>query len=124
VIHLGDVAWGFLAKDGVLLDLMNSLPGQHKILIKGNHDSHGYEHYYKNGFCSVVTGLMLSGIYLTHEPQEIIPKDCMLNVHGHLHNNVPQDFRAFPHCKLYALEYENYEPRQFEKFCRPNSKEK
>ena len=42
VIHLGDVAWGFLAKDKVLLDWMSDLPGT-KFLIKGNHDSHGNE---------------------------------------------------------------------------------
>jgi calcineurin-like phosphoesterase family protein len=121
VIHLGDVAWGFLAKDKVLLDWMSDLPGT-KFLIKGNHDSHGNEHYLRNGFSSVCNGMVMSSVFLSHRAQKIIPDGCYLNVHGHSHNNVPRDHKEFPHCKLFAVEYEDYSPRIFEKFCREGKK--
>jgi calcineurin-like phosphoesterase family protein len=117
VYHLGDVAWGFMSKGHQLLDLMNSLPGT-KFLIKGNHDTRSIEHYLRNGFSAVCSGMCSSGVFLSHAPQKVIPDGCGMNVHGHLHNTKPQDYRTYPHCRLFALEYENYEPRLFEKFCR------
>ena len=121
VYHLGDAAWGFMCKDGELKRLIDSLPGT-KFLIRGNHDTRGNEFYLKNGFSSVCAGLETSNVYLSHVPQERIPRNCGLNVHGHLHNNKTQDHKEFPHCRLFALEYEDYSPRIFEKFCKWSGK--
>lgn len=111
VIHLGDVAFTFVN----LKELMDSLPGR-KILVLGNHDSKSVTAYMQLGFSFVCDALVMSRVYFTHKPVKIIPADCIYNIHGHLHNNVPYGYRAFPHCRLFGLEYEQYKPVQLEKF--------
>lgn len=116
VFHLGDVAWSSVYRTPkTVSDLLGSLPGT-KVLVRGNHDSHGFSWWFKAGFAAACDGLVVSGLWLTHKPSSVLPPGCRLNVHGHLHNKFPEGHRVFPWCRLMALEYTNYEPRQFKYF--------
>jgi calcineurin-like phosphoesterase family protein len=117
VIHLGDVAWGFYDLSGTLWPL----PGT-KVLVRGNHDGKTKTHYRRSGFAFVCDAFEMGTTYFTHEPAAFLPVGCTVNVHGHLHNAVPEGYRKFPHCRLYALEYENYGPVILEKFLRRRSR--
>lgn len=119
VIHLGDVAFGFVDMKA----WMDSLPG-HKILVRGNHDPKSVSWYCRNGFDWACDGLVLSGVYYTHKPSKYLPEGTTINIHGHYHNNVPRGFRRYSHCRLLALEYENYMPRIASKFLASIEKEK
>jgi calcineurin-like phosphoesterase family protein len=113
VIHLGDVAFTFVD----LGTLLNSLPGK-KILVRGNHDSKSVSYYMSHGFDFACDALVLGGCFFTHTPSRDLPEGCTVNVHGHLHNRFPATHRAFPHCRLFALEHSRYEPMLLEKFLK------
>jgi len=113
VIHCGDVAFTFVK----LKELLDSLPGR-KTLVRGNHDAHGLNWYMQNGFDYACDGLVMSRIYFTHHPQATLPQECDFNIHGHLHNTFPLGHRAYPHSRLFSLEYTDYSPRIIEKFVR------
>ena len=117
VIHLGDVAFGHVD----LPELLSTLPGR-KVLVRGNHDAHTVSWYMNSGFDFASDAILLGGIFFTHEPAPVLPAGCEFNIHGHLHNNVPEAFRCSPHNRLFALEYTNYEPRQVEKFLKQSSR--
>lgn len=119
VIHLGDVCWGKYK----LEEALPYLPG-HKILVRGNHDGKSTSYYLRCGFSGVFDALILNRIYLTHRPSPTLPEGCDVNIHGHLHNSVPVDHKEYPHCQLYSLEYENYEPRLLENFARRITKDR
>jgi calcineurin-like phosphoesterase family protein len=120
VLHLGDVCFGFVK----LIDWLSDVPG-HKILVRGNHDSHSVSWYMRNGFEYACDGLVMSNVWFTHRPSEIVPKEAEtgINVHGHIHNRVPRGWRKYPHCRLLALEYENFTPRIISKFIASIEKE-
>src|SRR6266576_1689700 len=98
IIHLGDV---ILHKKSVIKDILDSLNGR------------------KFRQC-----------WLTHEPAQSLAEGCILNIHGHLHNiwhgfhtegGVPQVKLHNPWQRLFAIEYTNYAPVEFDKFVdRPN----
>lgn len=113
VIHIGDVCFN----NYPLAELMKTLPGRW-VLVRGNHDSRSISWYMNNGFTFACNALVLADVYFTHQPSLFLPPGCTTNVHGHLHNNVPADHRAFPHCRLFSLEYTKYEPMLLEKFLR------
>jgi calcineurin-like phosphoesterase family protein len=113
VIHCGDVAFNFVN----LKELLDSLPGR-KILVRGNHDAHGLNWYMENGFEYACDGLVMSRIYFTHEPEAQLPTGCKFNIHGHLHISLPPGKQAYKHCRLFSLEYTDYQPRIIEKFVR------
>lgn len=113
VIHLGDVAFTFVN----LRELLGSLPGR-KILVRGNHDAHTVSWYMENGFDFACDSLTLGGVLYTHIPIRRLPWRATLNIHGHLHNNVPEGARVWPRCRLFSLEYLNYEPRQIDSFLK------
>ncbi len=113
VIHIGDVAFGFFDLKAWLADQ----PGKW-ILVRGNHDSRSLSRYMTDGFVFACDALVLGGVYFTHKPSEFIPPGCQWNVHGHIHNRVPTDFRKYPHCRLFAMEHSRYEPMLLEKFIR------
>ena len=121
ILHLGDVCFGFVD----LKDWLGDLPG-HKILVRGNHDAHSVSWYIRNGFEYACDGLVMSNIWFTHRPSEIVPKEAELgiNVHGHTHNRRPRGWRKYPHCRLFALEYEDFTPRIISKFLASIEKEK
>jgi calcineurin-like phosphoesterase family protein len=117
VIHLGDVAFTHVN----LPEFLASLPGRPKVLVRGNHDTHTVSWYLHAGFDFACDAFVQSRILFTHEPARVLPEGCEFNIHCHLHNTVPEGFRRYPHCRLFSLEYTNYEPRQVEKFLRYSS---
>lgn len=124
VIHLGDVLIG---KRDKTHELLASLPGK-KILIRGNHDRQdGCGWWMDKGFDFACDGLVFRGCWLTHEPANALPEGCVLNFHGHLHNiwhgftpDGPSALRIEklnnPWQRLFAVEYTDYRPVEFNKF--------
>lgn len=128
VIHLGDVAIGPRA---TFEPQLRSLNGR-KTLIRGNHDRQGSCSWWMDhGFDFACDGLMFRNMWLTHEPATSRPGGCELNVHGHLHNTWngfnadalvgPEAARlktelCYPWQRLFAVEYTNYYPIEFEEF--------
>lgn len=130
VIHLGDVQIGQKSKW-----IMPSLPGR-KILIRGNHDrQNSCSWWMDHGFDFACDGLRFRNCWLTHEPDTSRAGGCDLNIHGHLHNIwhgflSPERLRRdkallgadptrqlkFPWQRLFAVEYTNYMPVEFDKF--------
>lgn len=135
VIHLGDVFIG--PKDG-WEPVRLSLPG-HKILVRGNHDR-GHSNTWwvdKGGFDFSCDGMMFRNCWLSHEPAKIWPEGTVYNIHGHLHNVWdgfhPDDPKVttadesfikpwetkqlmYEKTRLFAVEYTNYRPVEFDKF--------
>lgn len=123
VIHLGDVAIGHLSDWQWIIP---SLPGR-KILIRGNHDDNrSCDWWMKNGFELACDGMIYRGWWLTHKPASALPEGTMGNICGHLHNiwhgfSSHQDEQFGGKLKhswqrLFAVEYTNYLPVEFDKF--------
>lgn len=129
VFHLGDV---FIGEKTIWDEIRPQLTG-HIHLTRGNHDKKSPTWYLEHGFDSCNDGFMFRGVWLTHKPAESLPRGCYLNIHGHLHNiwhgfhrNAPLNSvenTAFarkrlknPWQRLFAVEYTNYRPVNFEKF--------
>jgi calcineurin-like phosphoesterase family protein len=125
VIHLGDV---ILHKKNVIKDILDSLHGR-KILIRGNHDRQWSNmKWMENGFQFSCDGMKFRQIWLTHEPSNSLADGCILNIHGHLHNiwdgfHADPDGNAalnkqlkHPWQRLFAIEYTDYRPVEFDKF--------
>lgn len=121
VIHLGDVAIGPREH---IEGQIRSLNGR-KILVRGNHDLHGSLSWWcDRGFDFACDAMTFRNVLLTHHPSDV-KFGCELNVHGHLHN-VWDGFRKerivatnklnFPWQRLFALEYTNYCPIEFNEF--------
>lgn len=100
---LGDVHFG---KRSEISDWIENLPGI-KILIKGNHDREREQFYLNHGFVAVLDFAVVTiavkisnhqmrydKILLSHEPI-VIPSEnrIVANIHGHLHNNVIEDWK-------------------------------
>jgi calcineurin-like phosphoesterase family protein len=123
VIHLGDV---FIGKHSGWNEIYPQLTGR-KILIRGNHDrQHSCTWWMEHGFASAVDALKFGSCWLTHEPSTSLADGCELNIHGHLHN-IWHGFHSGPHNekqmklhkdwqRLFAVEYTNYRPVEFDKF--------
>lgn len=131
IIHLGDV---FLDKAEGWKVIWPQLVGN-KILIRGNHDrKHSCTWWMENGFQFACDGLVFRNQWLTHEPATSRASGCELNIHGHLHNiwdgfhpngsldsNEDEWMRLKkqlknPWQRLFAIEYTNYMPVEFDKF--------
>jgi calcineurin-like phosphoesterase family protein len=134
VIHLGDVAIG---GKSAIEGQVRSLNGR-KILIRGNHDRHGSNSWWMDhGFDFSCDSMMFQNWWLTHEPAEKLPwtegPNCLGNIHGHLHN-IWHGFAFASEClvgpeaerlrlelkhswqRLFAVEYTNYCPIEFDEF--------
>ena len=128
IIHLGDVQIG-KKSDWII----PQLPGR-KILVRGNHDRQwSCTRWMQAGFDFACDGMMFRNQWLSHEPANSRPGGCELNIHGHLHNiwhgfaaenqkeyvpnvtYVPKTLK-FPWQRLFAVEYTNYMPVEFDKF--------
>jgi calcineurin-like phosphoesterase family protein len=123
LIHLGDV---FI---GPVPPWLCDWPGR-KALIRGNHDrNHSVTWWMEHGFDTACDGMRFRNCWLTHEPDTSRAGGCDLNVHGHLHNiwhgfHEERMESPFPHRKalrnewqrLFAVEYTNYMPVEFNKF--------
>jgi calcineurin-like phosphoesterase family protein len=133
LIHLGDVG---ISNPKDWIWMVRLWPGR-KILIRGNHDRKKSCAWWVEtaGFDACCDGMLFRGCWLTHEPAQSLPEGAYLNVFGHLHNiwdgfhrdedgnRVPSDnVRAKPQAlkwpwqRLFALEYCNYAPIEFEHF--------
>lgn len=132
VIHLGDVAIGHLS---LVESQIRNLAGK-KILIRGNHDRNkSCSWWMDHGFDFACDGLRFRNCWLTHEPDTSRASGCDLNIHGHLHN-IWHGFRSSvrpgdiqelewarlknqlknPWQRLFAIEYTNYYPIEFDEF--------
>ena len=132
IIHLGDVAIGKLEDWEWIVP---SLPGRW-ILIRGNHDRQkSCSWWMEHGFQFACDGMKFRNCWLTHEPDTSRAGGCDLNIHGHLHNiwhgfhssDRPKDIMEDdwlrlhkqlknPWQRLFAVEYTNYLPVEFDKF--------
>lgn len=130
VIHLGDVQIGKKSEW-----IMPALPGR-KILVRGNHDrQQSCAWWMERGFAFACDGMKFRNMWLTHEPSTSLADGCELNVHGHLHNiwhgfQAPErmerdkellgdDYKKRlkrPWQRLFAIEYTDYRPVEFDKF--------
>lgn len=130
VIHLGDVQIG--AKSEWIIP---ALTGR-KILVRGNHDREKSNTWWmEHGFDFACDGMRFRNVWLTHEPSTSLADGTELNVHGHLHNiwhgfNSPEreerdrkllgtDYKhrlKRPWQRLFAVEYTDYRPVEFDKF--------
>ena len=130
VIMCGDVGIGPPAKFQAQIRAMNGK----KILIRGNHDRKKSNSWWMdNGFDFSCDGLIFANCWVTHEPAASRAGGCELNVHGHLHN-IWHGFHPYhgdmmnaewmrlkkelknPWQRLFAIEYTNYYPIEFEEF--------
>jgi calcineurin-like phosphoesterase family protein len=124
VIHLGDV---ILHKKSAIKGILDSLNGR-KILIRGNHDRQWSNlKWMENGFAFSCDGMKFRQCWLTHEPSTSLADGCILNIHGHLHNvwhgfhskDLPPEAVGKlkrPWQRLFAIEYTDYRPVEFDKF--------
>jgi len=132
LIHLGDVGIG---KTDDWADIVKGWDCR-RILIEGNHDEKSPTWYTDKGlFHFACKAMIYRGAWLTHKPSDVLPPGCSVNVHGHLHNVwdgfVSDDpeaknnefYHAFelgrlprPYQRLFAVEYTNYMPVEFDKF--------
>lgn len=122
VIHLGDVLIGNRRS---IDEIMGILPGR-KVLVRGNHDrQHSNTWWMEHGFSFACDGMKFRNCWLTHEPSTSLADGCELNIHGHLHNiwhrfkadGVKQETKLRkPWQRLFAIEYTDYRPVDFDKF--------
>lgn len=130
VIHLGDVQIGKKAEW-----IVRSLVGR-KALVRGNHDDDKSTMWWmEHGFDFACDGMRFRGCWLSHRPSASLPDRCHLNIHGHLHNiwegfaspdRMARDRELLgpdylrrlknPWQRLFAVEYTNYLPIEFDKF--------
>jgi calcineurin-like phosphoesterase family protein len=130
-IHLGDV---FIGNKQDWFHIRENLPGRW-ILVRGNHDrKHSCAWWMEHGFDFACDGMRFRNCWLTHEPDTSRASGCDLNIHGHLHNiwhgfnpHDPMAPELGPSSKdtkrlkndwqrLFAIEYTNYMPVEFDKF--------
>jgi calcineurin-like phosphoesterase family protein len=126
VIHVGDV---FIGKPDGWRQIYPQLPGR-KVLVRGNHDKHPSLWYMENGFDIAVDAMIFRHTWITHRPAQSLPKHTYLNIHGHLHNiwhgfhKDEPDTKVInnrgklnnPWQRLFAVEYTDYGPVEFEDF--------
>jgi calcineurin-like phosphoesterase family protein len=132
LIHLGDVGIN-KAEDW---EWMIATWPCRKVLVRGNHDrAKSNVWWMEHGFEFACDSMKFRGALLTHEPTNKLPEDCSVNIHGHLHNiwdgfyspeRIQRDkellgidftrFLKYPWQRLFALEYTNYGPVEFDKF--------
>lgn len=122
IIHLGDV---ILHKKQVIEEILATLPGR-KILIRGNHDRQwSNTRWMEAGFDFSCDGMKFRQCWLTHEPSTSLADGCIYNIHGHLHNiwhgfkadeGLPAVKLRHPWQRLFAIEYTDYYPVEFNKF--------
>lgn len=127
VIHVGDV---YIGKGW---DNIYPFLNGRKVLVRGNHDwHHNCAWWMEHGFDFACDAFIFRHVYITHKPAEFLPGHCYLNIHGHLHNiwhgfhkgepDTEQINRRGrlrnPWQRLFAVEYTDYKPVEFESFLK------
>jgi len=125
VIHLGDVAIG---PRPLVEAQIRHLRGK-KILVRGNHDKSSCSWWMDHGFDFACDSILYNRCLLTHHPYTHKCAEWDLNIHGHLHNiwdkpTPAENQKEFVlHNKLhnnwqrlFACEYTNYYPIEFQEF--------
>lgn len=134
LIHLGDVG---MDKEHTWTAATKAWPGR-KVLVRGNHDNKSCQWYMENaGFHFACDAMIYRGAWLTHKPWlGELPEGTHVNVHGHLHNvwdgfhceadPEKENFQFVeaarsgkllkPWHRLFAIEYTDYRPVDFDKF--------
>ncbi len=127
LIHVGDV---YIDKVDGWDVIWPQLPGR-KVLVRGNHDRHhGCTWWMKHGFDFACDAFTFRHVYITHKPAEFLPSRCEVNLRGHLHNiwhgfhngdptteKITKSGKLKnPWQRLFAVEYTDYKPIEFEKF--------
>lgn len=134
LIHLGDVGIDKAEGPDGFMKYVREWPGR-KILVRGNHDKKSCQWYMDHGFDFACDAMVFRSVWLTHKPAAALPDGCVWNVHGHLHNvfngfvddDPEKDNDMFnqaardghllhPWQRLFAVEYTNYAPVEFDKF--------
>src|SRR6266478_334679 len=138
IIVAGDVFIGSAQKCN---DLYPTLPGR-KVLVRGNHDrNRTCSWWIEHGFDFACDGFMFRHVWITHEPAQSLPEGATLNIHGHLHNiwdgfynaeRIARDKELLgidftkrlknDWQRLFAVEYTNYSPVNFDKFISHSDK--
>ena len=77
LLHLGDWEHGARAPAGAA------------ILVRGNHDGASGP---LGSFDLVCDGVIIGEVLYTHEPVERLPRGCVWNVHGHLHDDRYEEY--------------------------------
>lgn len=111
VYHLGDVICG---REGELHGILENLNGT-KVLVRGNHDEgRSVSWFLDHGFAAVTDGIVINGAYLTHAPAVALPPGCIVNIHGHLHDDGHRsaDFNLQYWNVLLSLERTKYKPME------------
>ena len=106
LICAGDIAMaGSVSK--ARLDMLRSMPG-YKIIVYGNHDLTRKGKLGETGADEGYMALVIPGdptLLVTHMPLDQTPPHCV-NVHGHVHNNIPLDQTRIN----ISVEYTDYAP--------------
>ena len=79
------------------------------------------------GFAFACQAMKYRNCWLTHEPSTSLADGCEINIHGHLHNFLDKNkneqekaahgqYKARDFHRLFALEYTEYRPVNFDKF--------
>lgn len=121
---------GNLALETMANEWINKLKGE----IEGIYWAMGVDHdrqwsnakWMENGFAFACDGMKFRQCWLTHEPSTSLADGCILNIHGHLHNiwhgfqankeDLPAVKLRHPWQRLFAIEYTDYRPVEFDKF--------
>jgi calcineurin-like phosphoesterase family protein len=106
------------------------------VLIRGNHDQKSCQWYMEHGFSFACDAMIYRGAWLTHHPWKgALPEGTNVNIHGHLHNvwhgfgsddpeaeadqfkqATREGHLANPWQRLFAVEYTDYMPIEFDHF--------
>lgn len=135
LIHVGDVGIDKAEGEEGFMKIVRTWPGK-KWLVRGNHDQKAPGWYVEHGFDWCGDAMIFRGAWITHKPwMKELPEGCHVNIHGHLHNiwhgfvstdpakadpvfveAVQKGRLPRPWHRLFAIEYTNYSPVEFDKF--------
>jgi len=109
VLHLGDFALQMNEEE--VTALVSKLHGN-IILVRGNHDRFGVEKFKRCGFVDIVKKkIEFKNFILTHRPIPVGDLNGKINIHGHVHNSLADDY-SINHINV-SVEMWDYTPIDF-----------